>query len=395
MIFRQIFKYPSFVRYSSSSPFWVPFSEKIGYIGKCKKSEVCKIIHENKIKSLLYLCTSDEDQQIPSDVCNENGVEFKHYPISNNNLNTVSASALEGLIGSMPKPILIQCKTGRRASAAACIYAASQGYDEIYKTLNFIDKPDLVKWVRSYIYGKKINKNNSFIQLFDSKSSTYTYIISCINTRECIIIDPVKNQIERDLNILSKYSLKPKYAINTHIHADHITGTGDLKRILGVPTVIGKLSTKAKSDMYVGEGEKLYFGNSYITVIETPGHTSGCISLLLDDESKIFTGDCLLIGGCGRADFVGGDSNILYDSINKILKNVDSECYVYPGHNYEGILYSTIYEENVYNKRVRKFINMKSEIISEDEFVGIMNNLNITKPHGYEDIVKANFENGV
>jgi len=185
-----------------------------------------------------------------------------------------------------------------------------------------------------------------FRQLFDSESSTYTYLLGDSQTKEAVIIDPVIEKSERDAKLVGELGLVLKYVMNTHVHADHITGTGRLKKLL--PGCQSVLSSKSggKADVLVKDGDRVQFGGSSLLVAETPGHTAGCITYIDNNNSRAFTGDALLIRGCGRTDFQGGSAQTLYKSVwSRILSLPDNFC-LYPAHDYK-VLYCTVLYCNV------------------------------------------------
>mmetsp|Transcript_15334 Transcript_15334/g.23090 ORF Transcript_15334/g.23090 Transcript_15334/m.23090 type:complete len:235 (+) Transcript_15334:72-776(+) len=223
-------------------------------------------------------------------------------------------------------------------------------------------------------------------QLFEKTSSTYTYLLACPTSKLCVLIDPVVETAERDASIVKELGLELKYAINTHCHADHVTGTGKLKSLIpGCKSVISAASG-AEADIKLNETDRIEFGSRYLSCLFTPGHTDGCFSYLLDDQSMVFTGDALLIRGCGRTDFQAGDAARLYDSVHSKLFTLPGTCRVYPAHDYKGRMSSTIDEEKNLNPRLSK---------SKEEFIDIMANLNLSRPAQIDKAVPANMRCGV
>uniref|UniRef100_A0A3Q1I1I0 Persulfide dioxygenase ETHE1, mitochondrial n=1 Tax=Anabas testudineus TaxID=64144 RepID=A0A3Q1I1I0_ANATE len=210
-----------------------------------------------------------------------------------------------------------------------------------------------------------------FRQLFELESCTYTYLLADTETKEAVLIDPVLETVDRDLKLIHELGLNLKVAVNTHCHADHVTGTGIMrKKVVGLKSAISKFSG-ASADIQLSEGDKITFGKQYLTVRETPGHTDGCVTLVLADQSMAFTGDALLIRGCGRTDFQQGCAKTLYQSIHEKIFTLPDECLVYPAHDYLGRTVSTVGEERKFNPRLTKNL---------DEFMDIMKNLNLPKP---------------
>jgi len=234
--------------------------------------------------------------------------------------------------------------------------------------------------------GSKQTKPLGLRQLFDDESSTYTYILHDKDTKHAIIIDPVDNQVDRDLEVIQQEGLNLIYGVNTHAHADHITGTGILKtKVKGLKSIISKAST-ADADILIEAGEKITFGTRYVSVRSTPGHTAGCIVFVSDDEQMVFTGDTLLIKGCGRTDFQGGSAENLFDSVHSQLFTLPDHTTVYPAHDYKGRTHSTIGSEKKDNPRLTKI---------KAEFVEIMKNLNLSYPKKIDVAVPANMKCGV
>ncbi|KAM3615310.1 uncharacterized protein V6R79_026414 [Siganus canaliculatus] len=223
-------------------------------------------------------------------------------------------------------------------------------------------------------------------QLFESESSTYTYLLADRETKDAVLIDPVLETVDRDVKLINELGLNLKVAVNTHCHADHITGSGLLKKKLtGLKSAISKFSG-AKADILLAEGDKIPFGKHYLTVRRTPGHTDGCVTLVTNDESMAFTGDALLIRGCGRTDFQQGSPKTLYESVHQKIFTLPEHCLIYPAHDYTGRTVSTVGEERKFNPRLTKDLQ---------EFVKIMDNLNLPKPKKIDVSVPANLVCGV
>ena len=221
-----------------------------------------------------------------------------------------------------------------------------------------------------------------FEQLFDLKSSTYTYIISSGKGREALIIDPVIDNINQYIKVLENLKLKLVKVLDTHIHADHITGMNELNKRTKCVRVMGEHSKSEVIDIKLKNNEKLKIENIELKAIYTPGHTDCSYSYLM--ENKVFTGDTLLINGTGRTDFQSGNPYDAYDSLfNKLLKLPD-KTFVYPAHDYDKKRYSTIEKEKNNNPRL--------QVNSKDEYAEIMNNLKLPYPKTMEIAVPANLK---
>jgi sulfur dioxygenase len=224
-----------------------------------------------------------------------------------------------------------------------------------------------------------------FRQLFDSASGTYTYILASRPGGEALIIDPVLEKVDRYLQLIRELDLKLVKAVDTHLHADHITGLGALRDHTHCITVMGEQSQADVVSMRVAEGDRVEIEGVRLDVLYTPGHTDDSYSFLLPD--RVFTGDTLLIRGTGRTDFQNGDPRAQYDSIfNKLLKLPDAML-VYPAHDYKGDTVSTIGEEKLFNPRLR--------VKSMDEYADLMNNLKLPNPKMMDVAVPANVRVGL
>ena len=219
-----------------------------------------------------------------------------------------------------------------------------------------------------------------FNQLFDDKSSTYTYIISSGKGREALIIDPVIEHTKKYIKILKDLELKLVKVIDTHIHADHISGLNELNKQTECTRIMGEESESEVIDLRVKENEKVKIEGVELITLYTPGHTKCSYSYLMND--RVFTGDTLLINGSGRTDFQGGSAMEQYDSIfNKLLKLPDKTL-VYPAHDYNGKKFSTVENERNNNPRL--------QVSSPDEYIQIMNNLKLANPKMMDIAVPAN-----
>ncbi len=228
-----------------------------------------------------------------------------------------------------------------------------------------------------------------FRQLFEESSATYTYLLGCPETRQALLIDPVLETVERDLALIGELGLTLAWAVETHVHADHLTGARKLKALSGCKIAGAAADDLDCRDLGLKEGEPLVMGSVTLHPLETPGHTDTHLSFLVDDgtHKMVFTGDSLLIDGCGRTDFQAGDAATLYRAIHEKLFTLPGETLVYPGHDYQGRFVSSIAQERSRNPRLG---NGKSEA----EFIEIMENLNLPQPAKIEFAVAGNLRCG-
>ncbi|TPL02071.1 MULTISPECIES: MBL fold metallo-hydrolase [unclassified Mesorhizobium] len=224
-----------------------------------------------------------------------------------------------------------------------------------------------------------------FRQLFDSVSGTYSYLLASRRGGEALIIDPVLEKVERYLQLVNELDLRLVKAVDTHLHADHITGLGALRDKTHCVTVMGEQTKADVVSMRLADGDKLGIEGLALDVIYTPGHTDDSYSFILPD--RVFTGDTLLIRGTGRTDFQNGDPRQQYESIFGRLLKLPDETMIFPAHDYKGETVSTIGEEKAFNPRL--------QVKSVDEYVNIMNNLNLSNPKMMDVAVPANMRVGL
>jgi glyoxylase-like metal-dependent hydrolase (beta-lactamase superfamily II)/rhodanese-related sulfurtransferase len=222
-----------------------------------------------------------------------------------------------------------------------------------------------------------------FRQLQDTTSSTFTYLLADRISREAVLIDPVFEQAQRDVALIDELDLKLKYTLDTHLHADHITAAWLTKESLDSRIAIAAAAGTTGADVEIEPGDRITFGNRSLEARATPGHTSGCMSFVLDDQSMVFTGDALLIRGAGRTDFQQGNAKTLYESVVNELFTLPDSCVVYPAHDYRGHMASSIYEEKRFNPRLGGDRNSK-------DFEGFMKNLGLEHPKRIDEAVPAN-----
>jgi len=223
------------------------------------------------------------------------------------------------------------------------------------------------------------------LQLFDPASSTYTYLLFDEATRDAVIIDPVDEQLERDLAALRQYGLKLGWTIETHAHADHITSSGLLAEHAGAKTAAPAGCGIHTAAVQLADGDVLRFGAEELRAMLTPGHTAGSMSFVWRDQ--VFTGDTLLIQGCGRTDFQSGSAQALFHSITQRLFRLPDATLVWPGHDYQGRSHSTIGQEKAANPRIADK--------TEAEFIAIMNHLHLPRPRRMDEAVPANLSSGI
>ena len=225
-----------------------------------------------------------------------------------------------------------------------------------------------------------------FRQLYDSDSSTYTYLLADLELKEAILVDPVVEQVQRDFKLLQELDLTLRYCLETHIHADHITGTGKLRELTNCLGIVPENASADCANLHIQDKETLELGRIVVEAIATPGHTDSHMAYLVNGE-RVLTGDALLIRGCGRTDFQSGDAGMLYDSVTRKLFTLPDTTLVYPAHDYRGYTVSTIGEEKRWNPR---FVGR-----DRASFIQFMNNLNLPNPKKMMAAVPANEQCGL
>lgn len=230
-----------------------------------------------------------------------------------------------------------------------------------------------------------MNRDPIFYQLFEPQTSTYTYLLADADTKEAVLIDPVLESVDRDLQLIQEHGLRLLYVLDTHIHADHVTGAGEIRKRTGAKTAVSRLANVECVDVPLEDGQEIRFGKHSIRVLETPGHTDSCLSFY--SEGRVFTGDALLIRGTGRTDFQQGSAEKLYDSIHEKLYLLPPETDVYPGHDYRGQTRSTLAMEMKFNPRI-------SQSTSKEKFITTMKELKLAQPKKIHEAVPANLACG-
>ena len=226
-----------------------------------------------------------------------------------------------------------------------------------------------------------------FRQLADPTSSTYTYLLGDRESGDAILIDPVYDQVLRDAALLEELDLRLRWTIDTHVHADHVTGAWVHRKRAKSRIAYSRSSGAEGADRYLDQGDTTPFGKRFLEVRATPGHTNGCITLVLDDRSMAFTGDCVLIRGCGRTDFQQGDPHAMFQSVRSQVFTLPDDCVLYPGHDYRGLTATSVGEEKRFNPRL-------GQDIGEDDFAGYMSNLGLPHPKQIDVAVPANLRCG-
>mmetsp|Transcript_32114 Transcript_32114/g.70294 ORF Transcript_32114/g.70294 Transcript_32114/m.70294 type:complete len:394 (-) Transcript_32114:245-1426(-) len=303
-------------------------------------------------------------------------------------------------IDSLPRPLMLQCNSGTRASAAMLLWLAKKhGHNKTSAALLAKDmdlpllKKDVIRdgvfQLVDELHGSSDGKGLSITQFYEETTSTYTYLLGCQESKKAVLIDPVLGEQARDLAKVDELGLDLQYVINTHVHADHITSGSAIKALRPDVRSVISATSGAAADITVEEGDEVKFGRYSLRVLATPGHTNGCVCYVLqgpDAPNAVFTGDTLLIRGCGRTDFQQGSSEQLYRSVHEKLFTLPPDTRVYSGHDYKQCNVSTIGEERLFNPRLTK---------SVEEFAKIMQDLGLPMPKRINEAVPANMACGV
>lgn len=227
-----------------------------------------------------------------------------------------------------------------------------------------------------------------FRQLLDPETSTWTYLLADARTRDALLIDPVLEQIERDTQLLAELELTLRYTLETHVHADHVTSGGRLRERLGSQVVVGARTGVVNADLSLSDGKTLSLAGLRLEARFTPGHTDGCTTYVCHERGMAFTGDALLIRGCGRTDFQQGDPELLFRSVRERILSLPDATLLYPAHDYRGRTVTTVAEEKRFNPRL-------GSARSLGEFVRIMAGLDLAYPKRIDEAVPANLASGL
>jgi glyoxylase-like metal-dependent hydrolase (beta-lactamase superfamily II) len=226
-----------------------------------------------------------------------------------------------------------------------------------------------------------------FRQLVDPETSTHTYLLADERSREAVLIDPVLEQFERDRALIRELEVELRYTLETHVHADHITSAALFRKQLGSRVGVGAAAGVGPADLQLADGDVVRFGSIELEVWSTPGHTRGCVTYVCRAHAMAFTGDALLIRGCGRTDFQQGDAAALFDSVRERIFSLPDDTLLFPGHDYKGRMATSVREEKRHNPR----LGLDK---SKQEFVSIMGRLQLAYPKKIDVAVPANLECG-
>jgi len=360
-------------------------------------------------KAWIYMNEGDDPNFFREEV-EAAGAKCVLLPYMPPNVSDERLKEMEAALNELPRPLMLQCRSGNRAGAAMLLWLAGRrGYSAqsavqlaVDLDLKFFTRCATCGPVREWLIERLPKEGDSHPsvlhaaegdavvqQLFDPDTSTLTYVIGCRSSGEAVLIDPVLEQMDRDLATIDEMGFKLKYVINTHCHADHVTSGGAIRKERPEMKTIISEASGAKADIHVKHGDKIAFGHVNLEVRATPGHTDGCAAFVLalpEQPPMVFTGDALLIRGCGRCDFQQGDAGRLHDSVHAQIFSLPDETLIYPGHDYKGRSVSTVAEEKQFNPRLTK---------TRDEFIELMKNLDLPYPKRIDTAVPSNMVCGV
>jgi len=292
-------------------------------------------------------------------------------------------------MNQLPRPLMVQCSTGTRSSALLILWLAKLSGHNLEAALRVAEDMKCLRrlmdsgWVREWLLPElnsplDLMQPSGFLleQFFEPMASSNSYLVVCKATKEAVLIDPSLNRTEAYLELLDEAGINLKYVMNTHCHYDHmsITGSDALRKLRPELQLLSSKESKAEADEFLCHGQSVHFGRYHLEVRETPGHTPGCLTYVLQgpDAPKVaFTGDSLLVRGCGRTDFAGGDAGQLYDSIHEQIFTLDPDTQIFPGHEYSGRNNSTVGEEKAYNPRLTH---------TKEDFILLMDELELPQP---------------
>lgn len=293
-------------------------------------------------------------------------------------------------VSKLPRPLMIQCSTGTRSSALLTLWWAKQAGHNAEAALRMAEDLKCLNrlmesgWLRDWLlpelqcpeFTQKPSSAGYLLeQFFDPATCSYTYLVACKTTKEALLIDPEPSRTYRDLELIDEAGLQLKYVLNTHCHYDHVNMTGsDVIKKLRHVRLLSSKESKAAADEFLSHGSTVPFGEYWLEVRETPGHTRGCLTYVLrgPDEPKVaFTGDALLVRSCGRTDFEEGNAGQLYDSVHREIFSLDPDTQIFPGHEYSGRNNSTVGEEKAFNARLTH---------SREDFILLMAELELPPP---------------
>lgn len=347
--------------------------------GAMNKEQTEAVVFSKRFKSWVYLCTGEdgdagisaEGMQVLEMAAENKMIELMHLPLNVEQLSIRGIGEVYETYCSLPRPIFVSCTNALRSHAFKALCESLDQNETVdamiarisqTKAKGILKSPHIVEWLKAAIIGCRKDEQSLILRpLYNKEFDTYTYIIADVDSREAIIIDPHEYYAERDVEIMDQLELHVLYAVATHLHEDHRSALGNIREDMACET-----RAPAGSEIYCSkelhDGDKLAFGDHHLEVRSTPGHTNSCISLVMDDRTKAFTGDLLHVRGTGRTDLKTSDPSKMYDSIHNKLFVLPHDCLVYPLRGYQGMGITSIGEEKAKNMELKK---------SEKEFVAM------------------------